>query len=108
MLIVTEKFQAYDYGDIDNYKQYGQATPIMYELEKVTAPLALFYGDNDMVTRKAVRSLLIFMQKHLLVEKYVSKKKKIKFDKFCVCACIYTYSIFIELYLFLESYNCSR
>jgi len=61
MLTVTEKFQAYDYGYIDNYKQYGQATPIMYELEKVTAPLAIFYGNNDILAQKRVRSLLIFM-----------------------------------------------
>ncbi|KAL0100575.1 hypothetical protein PUN28_019718 [Cardiocondyla obscurior] len=48
-LIITQKFQTYDYGYIGNYKQYGQATPKMYDLKKVTVPLMLFYGANDVV-----------------------------------------------------------
>ncbi|XP_011702567.1 PREDICTED: lipase 1-like, partial [Wasmannia auropunctata] len=51
--IITEKFQAYDYGHFNNYKQYGQITPIMYDLKKITAPLALFYGANDLRTPKS-------------------------------------------------------
>ncbi|XP_011706371.1 PREDICTED: lipase member M-like, partial [Wasmannia auropunctata] len=47
-----EKFQAYDYGYFDNYKQYGQITPITYDLKKVTTPLALFYGANDILAVK--------------------------------------------------------
>ncbi|KAG5329383.1 LIP3 Lipase, partial [Acromyrmex heyeri] len=46
---VTKKFQTFDYGYFGNYKQYGQMTPIMYDLNKVTAPLALFYGANDVL-----------------------------------------------------------
>ncbi|XP_011705563.1 PREDICTED: lipase 3-like, partial [Wasmannia auropunctata] len=51
--IITEKFQAYDYGYVGNYKQYGQITPIMYDLTKITARLALFYGANDFFTSKS-------------------------------------------------------
>ncbi|XP_011707001.1 PREDICTED: lipase 3-like, partial [Wasmannia auropunctata] len=51
--IITHKFQAYDYGHAGNYKQYGQKTPIMYDLKKVTAPLVFFYGANDMVSLKS-------------------------------------------------------
>ncbi|XP_011705565.1 PREDICTED: lipase 3-like [Wasmannia auropunctata] len=50
--IATKKFQAYDYGYLGNYKQYGQMTPITYDLKKVTAPLALFYGANDFLAPK--------------------------------------------------------
>ncbi|KAG5315911.1 LIP3 Lipase, partial [Acromyrmex insinuator] len=46
---VTKKFQTFDYGYFGNYKQYGQMTPITYDLNKVTAPLALFYGANDVL-----------------------------------------------------------
>ncbi|KYQ60773.1 Lipase 1 [Trachymyrmex zeteki] len=51
--IVTKKFQAYDYGYIDNYKHYKQATPITYDVEKVTAPVAIFYGGNDLLVLKS-------------------------------------------------------
>ncbi|XP_011692768.1 PREDICTED: lipase 3-like isoform X2 [Wasmannia auropunctata] len=50
--LITEKFQAYDYGYLDNYKQYGQIRPITYDLKKITTPLALFYSGNDFFTSK--------------------------------------------------------
>ncbi|XP_018343145.1 PREDICTED: LOW QUALITY PROTEIN: lipase 3-like, partial [Trachymyrmex septentrionalis] len=51
--IITEKFQAYDNGYFDNYKKYGQMMPIMYDLKKVTAPLALYYSVNDLLAPKS-------------------------------------------------------
>ncbi|KYM93609.1 PREDICTED: lipase 1 [Cyphomyrmex costatus] len=51
--IITKKFQSYDYGYIGNYKQYKQATPITYDLGKITAPMALFYGGNDLLVLKS-------------------------------------------------------
>lgn len=60
-MIVADKFQTYDYGYLGNYKHYRQATPIMYDLKKVTAPMALFYGANDLLSPKLVRSLLILI-----------------------------------------------
>lgn len=58
-MIIAGKFQTYDYGYFNNYKHYGQATPIMYDLKKVIAPLAIFYSADDILTPKSVRSLLI-------------------------------------------------
>ncbi|KYN02544.1 Lipase 1 [Cyphomyrmex costatus] len=60
--IITKKFQAYDYGYFDNYKQYGQIIPIMYNLTKVTAPLAIYYSTNDLLTPKAN---ILEIRKHL-------------------------------------------
>ncbi|XP_011866796.1 PREDICTED: lipase 3-like [Vollenhovia emeryi] len=60
--IATQKFQAYDYGYFNNYKQYGQSTPLIYDLKKVTAPMALFYGDNDQLDLK---SSVLETSKHL-------------------------------------------
>lgn len=60
-MIAVEKFQAYDYGYFDNYKQYRQFTPPIYDLTKVIAPLTLFYGANDVLALKVVRSLLILI-----------------------------------------------
>ncbi|XP_012536944.1 lipase 3 [Monomorium pharaonis] len=50
--ITTQKFQAYDYGYAGNYKHYRQMTPLKYDLKKVTAPLALYYGANDQLVLK--------------------------------------------------------
>lgn len=30
--------------------RYKQATPVKYDLKKITVPLALFYGANDIIT----------------------------------------------------------
>ncbi|XP_018395684.1 PREDICTED: lipase 3-like [Cyphomyrmex costatus] len=51
--IITQKFQALDNGYLDNYKKYKQKTPIMYDLKKVTAPLALYYSVNDLLASKS-------------------------------------------------------
>ncbi|XP_011706376.1 PREDICTED: lipase 3-like, partial [Wasmannia auropunctata] len=60
--MMTDKFQAYDYGHLGNYKHYGQMTPITYDLKKVTAPLALYYGANDLI---APKSNVLEIYKHL-------------------------------------------
>lgn len=60
-MIAPEKFQSYDYGYVGNYKQYKQMTPTIYDIKKVTAPLALFYGANDLLALIPVKSLLILI-----------------------------------------------
>ncbi|OXA55776.1 Lipase 3 [Folsomia candida] len=42
-----KKAQAYDYGRNGNMKKYGQSTPPRYNLENVTAPMALYSSDHD-------------------------------------------------------------
>ncbi|XP_018395697.1 PREDICTED: gastric triacylglycerol lipase-like [Cyphomyrmex costatus] len=51
--IIAKKFQAYDHGYFGNYKHYGQNTPIIYNLTKITAPMAIYYGNNDLIATKA-------------------------------------------------------
>ncbi|XP_011706830.1 PREDICTED: lipase 3-like, partial [Wasmannia auropunctata] len=60
--VITEKFQALDYGYFGNYKKYGQITPITYDLKKVTAPLAIFYGANDLL---ALKTNVLEIHRHL-------------------------------------------
>ncbi|KYM76677.1 Lipase 3 [Atta colombica] len=45
-------FRSYDYGTAENYKRYKQKTPPRYDLEKIIAPMILFYAANDMVVTK--------------------------------------------------------
>ncbi|XP_044761997.1 lipase 3-like isoform X2 [Coccinella septempunctata] len=42
------RFTKYDYGPEKNLKKYGSIEPPEYNLSKVTSPVALFYGKNDM------------------------------------------------------------
>ncbi|XP_073822380.1 lipase 1 [Musca autumnalis] len=46
-LIDNDNFCQFDYGAQENVKRYGKATPPAYDLEKVTAPVALYYTLND-------------------------------------------------------------
>jgi len=57
-MIVADNFQNYDYGIIDNYKQYKQEIPPSYNFNKITAPITLFYSTNDMIATKEVIEIL--------------------------------------------------
>ena len=46
-LYLSGNFESYDYGELGNWQHYGQATPLDYDLKKVTAPTAIFKGDAD-------------------------------------------------------------
>ena len=46
-LYVSGNFESYDYGELGNWQHYGQATPLDYDLKKVTAPTAIFKADAD-------------------------------------------------------------
>lgn len=41
--------QKYDYGPFFNLKHYGKFTPTFYNPANVHAPIALHYGDNDIL-----------------------------------------------------------
>ncbi|XP_043269179.1 uncharacterized protein [Venturia canescens] len=47
--ILSGEFQQYDYGLAENFDRYKQREAPNYELQKVTAPVALFYGKNDAI-----------------------------------------------------------
>lgn len=40
-------FKQYDYGSQNNLEKYGREVPPSYPLEKLTAPVSLFYSDAD-------------------------------------------------------------
>ncbi|XP_045584704.2 lipase 3 [Procambarus clarkii] len=46
-LILAGVFQKYDYGPEENMIRYGQDTPPLYNLSRVTAPVGLFWGNTD-------------------------------------------------------------
>ena len=46
---LSGRFQMYDYGKEDNEKVYGCTTPPCYPLHKVFVPVAVLYGETDML-----------------------------------------------------------
>nr|CAI5863807.1 unnamed protein product [Callosobruchus analis] len=46
----TGRFRPYDYGVIKNLEVYNRSSPPDYDISKITSPLAMLYGKNDLVT----------------------------------------------------------
>ncbi|NXX84720.1 LICH hydrolase, partial [Urocolius indicus] len=46
-VIDAGQFQAYDYGSKENMKKYNQSTPPVYEIEKISMPIAVWSGGAD-------------------------------------------------------------
>ncbi|XP_054921068.2 lipase 3-like isoform X2 [Dermacentor andersoni] len=46
-LVLSEKFQKFDFGKTRNRVRYGQETPPVYNLSRVTAPVALYWSSGD-------------------------------------------------------------
>ncbi|XP_018350333.1 PREDICTED: lipase 1-like isoform X2 [Trachymyrmex septentrionalis] len=95
--IITKKFQAYDYGYIGNYKHYKQATPITYDVEKITAPVAIFYGGNDLL---ALKSTVFELYKRLPNVVLLEEQKSFTHLDFIIAINVNTlvYSRVIELF----------
>ncbi|XP_053674147.1 lipase 1-like [Anopheles nili] len=49
--VISSRFQPYDFGPVENRRRYaGHETPPEYDLDRVTAPVAVFYGLADQLT----------------------------------------------------------
>ena len=55
-IYIGETFQAYDFGASGNQARYGQSTPLVYDLSKVTCPVYIFWGANDKAVAPEVYS----------------------------------------------------
>lgn len=56
-MISAGRFEAMDRGPEMNMKRYGQLKPPQYDLKKITAPIALYYSDNDRELHPEVSNL---------------------------------------------------
>ena len=45
--VKSGEFRKYDFGKKKNQEVYGQKDPPLYDLSKVVAPVALYWGEND-------------------------------------------------------------
>ena len=46
-MVNSGRFCKYDYGQEENQRKYGQATPPEYDLRQVKVPVTLIWGQND-------------------------------------------------------------
>lgn len=57
-LTKSKRFQKFDWGPKKNWKVYGKLLPPKYNLRKVTTPVAIYWGDGDvLVTPRDVARL---------------------------------------------------
>ena len=61
-LVLSNEFHAFNYGPEENMRRYGRRSPPLYDLNRVTAKVAVFWGQNDILIvpkdqRRLVRSL---------------------------------------------------
>ena len=49
------EFCMYDFGKRENRERYGQDTPPVYSIEKITAPVAAYWSENDWMAAPEVR-----------------------------------------------------
>ncbi|KAK9878700.1 hypothetical protein WA026_023400 [Henosepilachna vigintioctopunctata] len=47
-ILRANKFAQFDVGPEENIKKYGCKSPPLYDLSKLTAPVGIFYSENDM------------------------------------------------------------
>lgn len=47
------KFQMFDYGPAENFRKYNQSDPPVYNVNKLTSPVALFSGTSDWLAVKS-------------------------------------------------------
>jgi len=51
--INSQNFQRFNYGKEKNLEKYGQETPPLFDLSKITCPVAVYSGVNDLLVNPA-------------------------------------------------------
>jgi hypothetical protein len=84
-MLKSGKFQMYDYGSVGNQKHYNSTTPPLYTLQTLpsTLPVALFYGDKDILADPTDIQILIKNLPHSPL--FVKELKQYAHLDFCMC-----------------------
>ncbi|KAF2886716.1 hypothetical protein ILUMI_19457, partial [Ignelater luminosus] len=70
-IYLSGKVPMYDYGEKKNLRKYGQANPPEYNLTKITAPVALYYGANDLLIVQEDVDKTASMMQNVVVNKRI-------------------------------------
>lgn len=66
------QFRMFDYGMFGNLAKYGVMIPPSYDLKKVTAPVALHYGDNDWLAAVRVCKIFFYERHAFYIQNLIS------------------------------------
>ncbi|GLH01895.1 Lipase 3, partial [Gryllus bimaculatus] len=75
--VVSGQFRQWDYGVISNTYFYGSSKPPNYNLTRVTAPVAIFYSDNDWLS-----NIIDVKRLQALLTRSVVRMIKVPWNKF--------------------------
>ncbi|XP_045214805.2 lysosomal acid lipase/cholesteryl ester hydrolase-like [Mercenaria mercenaria] len=78
-MVLTGKFQMYDFGAKDNMLKYNQTTPPVYDPSKVTVPTAMFSGTHDWLVAPSDVTKLLNISKTVIFKKVISAWEHLDF-----------------------------
>ncbi|KAF2887898.1 hypothetical protein ILUMI_18275, partial [Ignelater luminosus] len=70
-IYLSGKVPMYDYGAEENFRKYGQPNPPEYNLTKITAPVALYTGTDDIVCVREDVDKTASMMQNVVVNKRI-------------------------------------
>ncbi|XP_067618433.1 lipase 3 isoform X2 [Eurosta solidaginis] len=80
---VSTKFRQYDYGPEKNWLLYDQLDPPDYNLELITAPITLYYAENDYIVSEADIWRLLMRLRNMQAIYKIPRKRWNHFDFIC-------------------------
>jgi len=78
-IIMSRKFQMYDYGSSKNKDRYGQVTPPQYDVSQIEVPTYLFWGDDDWLAPPADVEMLIPKLRNVIGKTFLKKFNHLDF-----------------------------
>jgi hypothetical protein len=95
--VPTGHFRHFDYGTkAKNQEFYGQDLPPDYDLTKISAPVALYWGQNDLLSHQAVSNCSIWGKFQHEVQKNIPFTNETElFSRICI-GLLLSYLIFKE------------
>lgn len=64
--LMSEDFRYFDYGSMENSERYGSMVPPTYPLDKIRAPISMFYSDSDWLADPQDVALLSYSLKSVV------------------------------------------
>ncbi|XP_036217310.2 lipase 3 [Bactrocera oleae] len=80
---VSTKFRQYDYGPEKNWLMYNQLEPPDYKLELITAPVTIFYAENDYIVSVEDIWRLLMRLRNLQAVYKIPRRRWNHFDFIC-------------------------
>ena len=94
-----DKFCRYDFGTEKNIEIYGQEEPPEYDVTKITAPVALYWSDNDWLAEPVVS-----IESISLIHLHMVKTSEIGICAILLCILLSTFRMLCAFLLNFQTY----